>query len=296
MTLDLLRRPSGAFAMLAVDQREALRQMMAAHRSGTVTDADLARFKLAATRILSPFASGVLVDKQFALDEVIEAGAVAPQSQLIATADRFHEAHGELVGEVDLDPDVDAHEYAAKGVVALKLLVLYRPGTPTQPRIDLTSTFIERCRNAGLASIIEPVSRKPLDERTWDWNEGVLAAAEELGHLGADLYKAEMPLRGEASSERLLEECRRLTRAIGSPWVVLSSGVREENFENAVSIACQGGASGFLAGRAVWASCLAAANVEACLAGPARARLEAYGRAADEATAMAVPADSRPDH
>ena len=36
--LSVLQRPSGAFAMLAVDQREAMRNMFAEHQQEPVTD------------------------------------------------------------------------------------------------------------------------------------------------------------------------------------------------------------------------------------------------------------------
>src|SRR5207237_9969371 len=36
------------------------------------------------------------------------------------------------------------------------------------------------------------------------------------------------------------------------PWVVLSAGVDIELFREQVRLACRGGASGFLGGRAIW--------------------------------------------
>jgi len=69
-----IARPSGGFAMLAVDQREAMRAMFAEHQSAPVSDEQLQRFKVAATRILTPHASAVLVDKQFAFDAVVGGG------------------------------------------------------------------------------------------------------------------------------------------------------------------------------------------------------------------------------
>ena len=63
-TLQDIARPSGGFAMLAVDQREALRNMFAAAGAATpVRDQTLTDFKVQATRIISPYASGVLVDQ-----------------------------------------------------------------------------------------------------------------------------------------------------------------------------------------------------------------------------------------
>lgn len=271
--LSVLRRPSGGYAMLAIDQREAMRAMFAEHQAEPVGNEQVTAFKLAAARILTPYASAVLVDRQFAFDRVVAERAVAPGCALIAAADRFHAAHGELVGEVDIDPDVVPERVRDQGAVALKLLVLYRPDTDPGPRIEMVERFVDQCRGAGLISIIEPVSRRPLDGRAWDWDEGVLAAAAELGSRGADLYKAEVPLRGQGDPDEIRRRCARITETVASPWVVLSSGVPQDVFPDAVRLACAEGASGFLAGRAVWASCIGAADVEAELATHAVARL-----------------------
>ncbi|BCT74247.1 aldolase [Sinomonas cyclohexanicum] len=260
-TLADLRRPSGAFAMLAVDQREALRNMMAEHQDTDVTDEQVRDFKLEAARILTPHASAVLIDRQFALEEAIAQGVVAPGCGLIAAADHFEPAYGEVVGTVNIDRALDPAALRASGAVAMKLLVLYRPDGGAAERIAMTEEFIDLCRNAGLVSIIEPVSRKALDGSEWDWNAGVLAAAKELGRLGADLYKAEVPHRGQAAEDEVRADCRQLSRTIDGPWVVLSSGVPQDVFPEAVAWACEEGASGFLAGRAVWASSIASPDI-----------------------------------
>ncbi|MEL6893299.1 MAG: aldolase, partial [Actinomycetota bacterium] len=77
-----------------------------------------------------------------------------------------------------------------------------------------------------------------------------------------------------------------VTAAVGSPWVILSSGVAEADFPTAIAVACEEGASGFLAGRAVWASCLGATDVAGCLAGPAVARMQRFADVADRAILM----------
>jgi sulfofructosephosphate aldolase len=278
-----LRRPSGAFTMLAVDQREALRAMLAERHHRPVSDAEMTDFKLTAARILTPHASAVLIDRQFALDAAIEQQVVAPSCGLIGSADHFEPAHGELVGEVTIDRLVDPDSLKRRGVVALKLLVLWRPDEDPAGRVAMAREFIDRCADAGLASIIEPVSRAPMGGGSWDWNAGVHRAAQELGSLGADLYKAEMPLRGQGPESALREECRRLTETIDGPWVILSSGVAPGDFPEAVRIACQAGASGFLAGRAVWVPSLAAEDLVEDLGLNAVARLRHYADVADRA-------------
>ncbi len=282
--LAVLQRPSGGFAMLAVDQREALRVMMREARGTEVSDADLTRFKLDATRTLSPHASAVLIDQEFVFDAAVEAGVVAPACGLISSADRFIPAHGELVGEVEIDPGLDPAKIRAQGGVALKLLVLHRIDQPAGPRVEMVEEFVRLCDAHGLISIIEPVCLKPLDPTLrWDREEAVVDAARELGSLGADLYKGEMPLYGRGDTEEMRRRCAQINEAVDSPWVILSSGVAEADFPRAVEVACSEGASGFLAGRAVWASCLGAPDVAACLAGAASDRLVTLAETVDRA-------------
>lgn len=281
--LSVLQRPSGAFAMLAVDQREAMRAMFAEHQSEPVTDEQVTEFKLSATQILSPHASAVLVDRQFAFDRVAQDGAVAPGCGLIAAADLFSSAHGELVGDVRIDRDVIPDRVQEQGAVALKLLVLYRPDSGQRERIEMVEEFVDICRTSGLVSIIEPLSRPPLAGGAWDWNAGVLAAADELGSRGADLYKAEVPLHGDGAPEEIRRRCAQITASVDSPWVVLSSGVAQDAFPAAVELACSEGASGFLAGRAVWLSCIGAADVDSELRSTAVARLKRLCEVVDAA-------------
>lgn len=283
--LSVLQRPSGAYAMLAVDQREAMRAMLAEHRTGEVSDEEVRAFKLDAARALTPHASGVLIDRQFALDAAIEQQVTAPGCGLIAAADQFAAAHGELVGEVSIDREVDPASYRAAGAVALKLLVLYRPDQAAEGRVSMVQEFVEACREHGLISIIEPVSRAPLSGGEYDWDAGVLAAAHELGALGADLYKAEVPTKGQGSEREIRSACARLTDLVDGPWVVLSSGVPQDRFADAVRLACLEGASGFLAGRAVWASCMDSPDVSRCLRGPAVQRLLRLCDVVDEVVA-----------
>ncbi len=281
--LSVLTRPSGGFAMLAVDQREAMRAMFAAHQDAPVSDEQVTRFKLAAASILTPYASGVLIDKQFAFDQAVAAGVVDDSCGLIAAADHFIAGPDEFVADVEIDTTVVPEAVRGQGAVALKLLVIHRPDGDPAVRIRMVEEFVARCRAAGLISIIEPVSKAPRDGRDWDWDDGVLAAARELGALGADLYKAEVPLRGQGDPDEIRRRCEAITAAVDSPWVVLSSGVPHELFPDAVRIACSAGASGFLAGRAVWASVIGSDDVEHDLRTISVPRLQQLGAVVDEA-------------
>jgi sulfofructosephosphate aldolase len=269
-----LTRPSGAFAMLAIDQRESMRAMFSETQENAVTDDQLIQFKLDAIRALTPFASAVLLDRQFSWRYAIDQKAVSPQCGLIAAADHFIPSRDELVSDVIIDEEVIPEVVKNDGAVALKLLVTWRPDEDAVARVARVKDFISRCKKANLLSLIEPVSRKARDGRNWDLNVGIFEAAKELGNLGADLYKAEVPLYGKGGEVAVRTECAKLTQIIAGPWVVLSSGVAPDDFPLAVEWACKEGASGFLAGRAVWRNVIGSTDMHHALEQDAANRLK----------------------
>lgn len=273
LQLDRLARPSGAFAMLAIDQRESMRAMFAERQQHPVTDLQLTRFKLAVLKALSPLASAVLIDRQFGWQAALDARVVSSGSALIAAADQFSSSPDEIVSTACIDESVDPGQLKNEGALALKLLVIWRPDESPDARQEMVYDFVRRCKRAGLLSIIEPVSKKARDGRSWDLNDGIYAAAEELGDMGADLYKAEVPLKGQGGERAVRDACARLTSSINGPWVVLSSGVDPDDFPKAVEWACREGASGFLAGRAVWRNVIGSSDVDQSLAQDAVGRL-----------------------
>lgn len=282
-SLSALQRPSGAFAMLAIDQRESMRAMFEEFQSDPVTDRQLVDFKLAGLKALTPFASAALLDRDFSWRPAVDQKVVAPSCGLIAAADRFIPSDTEIVSDVEIDEKVVPEQVKKDGAVALKLLVTWRPDEPAEKRIAMVKDFVALSKKAGLISIIEPVSRKPRDGRDWDLAKGIVEAARELGNLGADLYKAEVPLYGKGGEKAVRDECAALTRIINGPWVVLSSGVSPDDFPGAVTWACKEGASGFLAGRAVWRNSIGARDIDKALREDAIPRLQRLCDTVDKA-------------
>lgn len=285
--LAALARKSGGLAMVAIDQREALRGMLKAVRGvSTVADSEMVEFKSEAARVLSPHASAMLVDREFALDTVVNEGCLAPGCTLIASADQFHPGNGIPVDRVTIDYD-SAPEHAREiGAKAMKLLVLWRADESASERRDMVGEFVSRCHAEGLLAIIEPVVRPPRAEAEFDREQAILQAASELGECSADLYKAEMPLGGVGSDRELYEACSELNSRLSIPWVILSSGVNPDLFPNAVRQAVRAGAAGFLAGRAVWSCALPLTNFTAALADLAVPRLIRLGQIVDETLAL----------
>jgi sulfofructosephosphate aldolase len=255
MTLDALARDSGTFLMVAMDQRESLRTMLAEH-GHDATDERIVEFKLAVTRELSPHASALLVDSEYGwFDRIVSERLVAASCGLIMAVDALDQQPGEIVEDTSLDETVEVAAAAAAGVVALKLLVIWRDDAERARRVEMSRAFSELARRHGLLSVLEPVVRGP---EGFDREASIVEAARELSVTGCDLYKCQVPLAGKGDPGEITRWAREIDDATVCPWVVLSQGVDPADFPAAVEAACKGGASGMLAGRAVWTATLGA--------------------------------------
>jgi sulfofructosephosphate aldolase len=280
-TLDALARDNGTFLMVAMDQRESLRAMLAEHHPEPIDDERLVRFKLAVARELSPYASGFLIDRQFGFDEVVRQRLLPTSCGLVLAADSIVAEPGNPVGDTELDPEVDASDAVAAGAVALKLLVVWRDDEQRSLRLDMASRFVEASRAAGLLSILEGVVRAAPSHDGFDREAAIVEAARELAAVGPSLYKVEVPLQGRGDPAEIERRCRDLDDALECPWVVLSSGVEPSDFPAAVAAACRGGASGILAGRALWRGTLAAHDPPGLLRRQSVPRLRELGEIVD---------------
>ena len=282
-TLKDITRASGGFAMLAVDQREAMRLMFAAAGAKSpVNDSVLTDFKVNAAKILSPYASAILLDQQFCYRQAVEQNAVAKSCGMIVAADAFIPGNGIPVDSVVIDKSINPQAVKQDGAKALKLLVLWRSDEDAQQRLEMVKEFNALCHSHGLLSIIEPVVRPPRRGDQFDREQAIIDAAKELGDSGADLYKVEMPLHGKGTQQALLSASQHLNDQINMPWVILSSGVDEKLFPRAVSVAMSAGASGFLAGRAVWSSVIGLPDSEMMLRDVSAPKLQRLGEIVDE--------------
>lgn len=245
-TLDALARPSGTFAMVAMDQRESLRTMLEQHHARPVPDERLTAFKLAVARELAPHASGLLLDRHYALADVAQDGIVPSSCGLLVAVDELEQRPGEIVEDTSLDEEAEIDAFAAMGAVALKLLVIWRDDDLRARRLETAHRFVELADEHGLLSVLEGVVRHQ------DREAAIVEAAAELSSTGASLYKCEVPRHGRGVAVQLEAAAREIDAVVACPWVVLSQGVEVADFPRAVAACCRGGASGFLAGRALW--------------------------------------------
>lgn len=249
-TLDAIARPSGGMAMVAMDQRESLRHMFDQAGAGRPAEDVLVNFKLAVAASLGPMASGFLIDRHYGFEEVRQRSLLPSRTGLILATDDLVQDPGGPVQDTDLD--LPALELDLTGVAAIKLLIIWRRDHRREARVELARRFVAAARARGVLSVLEPVVRATPGEADFDQEKAIREAARELSPLGQSLYKVQVPRGGSGSPAELRVGCEALAADITGPWVVLSQGVEREDFLRAVTAACRAGASGFLAGRALW--------------------------------------------
>jgi sulfofructosephosphate aldolase len=277
VALDALARDSGTFLMVAMDQRESLRTLLAQHHPEPIEREQLVRFKLAVARELGRDASGFLIDDAY-VDQVVAQRLLPPTCGLILAVDELEQERGGPVEDTDLDVGIDVRA----GLVALKLLVIWRDDERRARRLEISRRFVELAEANGLLAVLEGVVR-PVSGREdgFDREGAIVEAAAELAAVGPSLYKCEVPLRGRGDPAEIERRSREIDSAVGCPWVVLSQGVEPTDFPAAVEAACRGGASGMLAGRALWTSVLGADDPTLLLRTQAAPRLRELGAIVD---------------
>jgi sulfofructosephosphate aldolase len=267
-SLDALSRPSGTFAMVAMDQRESLRTMLRDHGLDA-GDERFARFKEAVARELAPHASGFLIEP----GELATVAPHVPRGLILAVDGLVQEKGGPvedtyLVDPGELEPQVDA----------LKLLVIWRDDGRRNERAELARRFVALAQERGVLSVLEPVVRVEDAER----EDAIVEAARELGASRPSLYKCQVPLAGAGPPAEITRRAAAIDEVLPVPWVVLSQGVAPEAFPRAVEAACRGGASGCLAGRALWTAAVGDDDPTASLRAVSAPRLQELGRIVDD--------------
>ncbi|MHB1244423.1 MAG: hypothetical protein ACYC1P_13645, partial [Gaiellaceae bacterium] len=150
------------------------------------------------------------------------------------------------------DTSLDEEARPSEGVAGVKLLVIWRDDERRAERVELARRFVALAERHGVLSVLEPVVRH--DDREW----AIVEAARELGATGCSLYKCQVPFEGCGEPAAITAGAREIDAVLPCPWVVLSQGVAADDFPGAVEASCKGGASGFLAGRALWTATLGA--------------------------------------
>lgn len=274
-----LARSSGAFALLALDQRETLRSLLI-QAGRPSSDRDVSEFKVEVARHLSTAASGLLIDPIFGFDAV-RTGRVVPDScGIILAVDTFTQEPGGPVEDTRLDRELLSQRSVDAGARAFKYMVIWRAGRGMGAQHREVEDFVEGCRRLGVACVLEGLVH-PGSVPAEAFDDTVLEAASTLGTYQPDVYKGQIPTLGQGSHAEVTRRSREIVASLPCPWVVLSGGVPPDVFPAAVEAACRAGASGFLAGRGIWGPSISAADTRADLETNALERLDRLTRIVD---------------
>jgi tagatose 1,6-diphosphate aldolase len=260
---------AGRFKMTAMDQRPPIINLVKERRGlSEAPYADVVAVKRALAKALTAHSSAVLLDPDYAYSQVID--RVSPRQGVLHTL----EDHA-------FDETPDGRRSAAirgwsvskikrAGGDAVKLLIWYRPDAAPavcQNQRDLARWVGEACQRYDLPFVLEmllyPLASREVpqgDRRAALVLESVRTFAAP--EYGVDLLKLESPVAAAElpdpanpadpavrATQRWYDQMGELA---GRPWVMLSAGAGKDAFHRVLTYGYRAGASGFLAGRAIW--------------------------------------------
>jgi tagatose 1,6-diphosphate aldolase len=264
--------PSGRFRMTAVDQRPPIKNPIRAKR-GTAEAPweDVAAFKEMLIRELQGESSAMLLDPHYAYPRGVTL-LDARLGLILTLEDSIYRetAGGRLSSEID---DWSVEKIKRSGGDAVKVLTWYRPDADPEvctEQQSFTQRVGEACTRYDIPFVFEllvyPLARD--QEQTSEYVEMKTKQAELVidsvrtfadPRFGVDLFKLESPVPaadvpepGAPGADAVQALFRELDRAAGRPWVMLSAGAGMDEFRRVLHYAYAAGASGYLAGRAIW--------------------------------------------
>jgi tagatose 1,6-diphosphate aldolase len=253
---------NGIMTMCAIDHRGALKRALNEEKPDTVSYQDMVDFKLDLCHAVAPVASAVLLDPEYGAGQAISAGLLPGSKGLLVSVEKTGYTGDSTARITELVPDWSVKKVKKMGASAVKLLIYFRPDLKdiASKQLGLVARLADQCLEEDIAFLVEPVSY-PIEKNNGSSKKFaeikpglVIETARQITALPIDVLKAEFPadIKFEQDEEKLLGLCRELNRASRLPWVLLSAGVDFNSFKKQVEIACKEGASGFLAGRALW--------------------------------------------
>ena len=258
---------AGRFKMTAVDQRPPIKNLIREKRgTAEAPYEDVAGFKLMLIEELQGESTAMLLDPHFALPGGMT--VLSPTKGLIVTLEDsiFRETPGgRLSSSID---HWSVEQIKRAGGDAVKVLAWYRPDADAKTcaaQQDFTQAIGEACARYDIPFLFEllvyPLAGEANQTRDYIEMSGkhadhVLESVRVFADAkyGIDVFKLESPvpakeIASSANAQALFDEMGRLA---GRPWVMLSAGAGMDDFKLVLQHAYAAGASGYLAGRAIW--------------------------------------------
>lgn len=253
MSLSDLCDDHGIFRVLAVDHRDSLRFFLEPTAPESVPNELLTSIKSDLVRAVSPFATGVMLEPEYSIPQVIDDGALADGVGFLAALESQGYLGDPGAGPTTILDGWSVGAAAACGAAAAKLLLPYHPDRPlAEAQRAVAAEVLAECRLVGLPLVLEPLFYGVSDaaERA----RVVMTTVEHFAGTGADLLKLPFPIDPTVvvDHDERVAACAEITVRCEQPWTLLSGGGGFEEFAEQVAAAIEGGGAGFMVGRALW--------------------------------------------
>ena len=248
------------FNILALDHRQAIKKVFVDQPDPF---AEAVAFKRAVVKTLAPFSTAVLLDPSIGAGPCIADNSLPGRCGLLITVEASgYEGPGhERISR--LPKDWGADRIKRMGASAVKLLVYYHSRSKSALAMqELVSKVSDDCQRLDIPLFLEVLTYSPDPDgkklTPEQFVEAVVLAASDLTPIGGDILKAEFPVDVKSQPDKKVwaDACLKISEASRIPWVLLSAGVDYSVFAEQTEIACKAGASGILAGRAIWKEAL----------------------------------------
>lgn len=210
---------------------------------------------------LSRFATGALLDAEYGAGTTVASLALRGRCGLVVALEEtgYQEQEGDRLSRVLSGWSVE--KIKRMGASAVKLLIYYNPNRKAAARHQeqLIEEIAAECRRFDIPFMLEGIVYPTADSNdkaafVAEREDLVVETARTLSQFDIDLYKVEFPIDPsvDATREEMERACKRLNDACRTPWALLSAGVSFDRYCEQLEVACEAGASGFVAGRAIW--------------------------------------------
>lgn len=232
----------GKYLMLALDHRGSFKKLMNPNDPEAVSKEDIVQLKKEIIKALEDQFSGLLIDQDYGLPAYLSR---SKPFLLPVEKSGYSNQSGERITELQYS----VQQIISQGASGAKLLLYFNPDlSSAEKQLETGEKVLEECDQYNFPFFLEMVTYK--SERSLASHLGGGNVVESVKRfieqrVMPDVWKLEYP--------GSLKDCQKVTELVGeTPWILLTRGDSFEHFVSQLKDATDGGAQGFLAGRALW--------------------------------------------